>query len=143
MPLAAAWGGPLLKDALSTCATVNCNVVSLAGRTQPLNPFVIQVYAAKDECLRLDVDNASDDLAMTIVSPDPQRAYFNDDDVATASNTPLVKIDPVPVSGWHTVHVNGQSGQSGSVSFRLRYGRYPGGNANCANPTAPADLGGA
>lgn len=133
----AAWAGPLLRDSPSTCSTTNCGTVTLSGQARPLDPFVIQVFAAKDECLRLDVTSASDNLAMSVTSPDPKLTYFNDDDLADSSTTPLVAIDPVPVAGWHTVHINRRNGLSGTVDFQLRYGRYPSGNANCSNPTAP------
>lgn len=131
--LATASASPLLEDPVSACETINCGAMTLPGDVRKQVPFVIQVFAAKGECLRIDVTAASDDLAMNVTSPDPYYSYFNDDRVEGDSR-PLITVDPVDGTGWHTIIINHWDAAEVSASFTLRYGRYPTGNVNCPPP---------
>ncbi len=130
MPFAPGRASSLLTDPLSSCTTINCGAMTLPGNVRQQVPFVVQVFAAEGECLRLDVTMASADLAMVVSSVDPLFYYYNDDR-ATGANRPLLMIDPVDATGWHTVHINHYSGDAIDASFTLRYGRYPAGSVNC------------
>ena len=57
------------------------------------------------------------------------------DDDSGAENNPLIKIDPVPRTGYYTVVVSRYNASAGNVNFILRYGRYNTGNPNCQPPT--------
>jgi hypothetical protein len=109
-----------------------------AGTPTHRLPWTGLVYADQGECLRLHVVDESTDLAMTAVSPLGYTVYRSDDPgVGACPLCPLVKIDPIGSGGWFAVVISSPLGTTADASFRLRIGRYNGGNANCASPTLP------
>jgi hypothetical protein len=138
----AAWAGSYTKDGLTaTCSAPDCLAASIAGEAQRNEPWVWQVSATAGECLRVHVTTAATDLEMALVSSDPAKAaggvnfiWANDNN--GADNKPLIKVDPVPVSGLYVIVVAAK-GTASSNPFVLKYGRYQSGNGNCAGPTQP------
>ena len=129
----AAWAGSVLEDTVSACTAINCLAMSIRGVHQVNEPFVAQVFAKEGECLRLDVDSQTQDLALLVSSPSVNLAGINDDrDFEGDDFRPLIVIDPVPATGWYTVAVSYFDFGPVVGKFILMYGRYPGGNANCA-----------
>jgi hypothetical protein len=107
------------------------------GDTDIVEPWVINVYAGAEDCLRLDVTRPApmtepDDLELVVIAPDGN-VYRNND--RSASNLrPLVKINTFIV-GFYTVRVQLKNLGSRAQAFTLLYGRYNLGNPNCANAT--------
>jgi hypothetical protein len=127
-----AWAGSVLEDTVSACTVINCGAMSIRGVHQANEPFVVQVFAAEGECLRLDVDSQTQDMAMLISSPSVNLAGVNDDrDFDGGDFRPLIFIDPVPATGWYTIAVSYFDLGPLVGKFILKYGRYPGGNLNC------------
>lgn len=137
----------VFKTGQSTCTNkLNCGATAKVSRGlhgQPL-PFVAQVYAEEGGCLRIEVTRANKDLDMLVASPhyvDPGwggQVWANDQDGEDGNfDTPRIVIDPVPVTGFYTVRVNGWSPSQGAGSFDLSMMRYNTGNAvNCNNPNS-------
>jgi hypothetical protein len=92
------------------------------------------VGAIANECVRLETVFADSNLEMVAVSPSGQ--VFRDNN-SGAGDLSLVKIAPAE-SGWYTVQVARSNGTPAAENFGLRYGRYSGGNPNCASPTPPS-----
>ncbi len=132
----AAWAGAQLESTRSTCAPINCAGMTLRGIHQVNEPFMVQVFARAGECLRLDVSTQTADLAMVIIAPSVNFGQVSDDrDVG--DTRPLLALDVLPWTGWYTVLVSPFDVDQTTARFTLEYGRYPGGNANCAPaPTA-------
>jgi hypothetical protein len=127
-----AWAGPQLEDTVSNCMGINCGAISLRGVHQPNEPFLIQVFAAEGECLRLDVVSQTQDTAMLLVTPSVNfGAVVDDRDFAGGDTRPLIVIDPVPTTGWYTVSVSFFDWGPTLAKFVLKYGRYGTGNPNC------------
>jgi hypothetical protein len=132
----AAWAGSQLESTRSTCAPINCAGMTLRGIHQVNEPFVIQVFAREGECLRLDVSTQTEDLAMLIVAPSINFGQVSDDRDA-GDTRPLLALDVLPWTGWYTVAISPYDVGQTTARFTLEYGRYPGGNPNCAPaPTA-------
>jgi len=127
-------GGALFVDGRSGCTTVNCATQKLFGRYEISQPWVAQIYAQANECLRLAVVKQSHDLEMGVFSPDIEENHWVNDD-AGGSFRPLIKIDPTPVAGYYVVALSHVVGSAVKGNFQLLYGRYPSGNPNCTNPT--------
>jgi hypothetical protein len=128
----AAWAGSQLEDTVSNCTGINCGAMALRGVYQTNEPFVVQVFSAEGECLRLDVDAQTQDLAMAVLSPAVNALATNDDrDFAGNDFRPLIYVDPVPATGWYTVLVSYWDWAPTQAKFILKYGRYPTGNPNC------------
>jgi hypothetical protein len=144
----AATGGPLLTASRSTCTGINCGSESLAA-TYELSPsgqaipFIAQIFSSGGECLRVDITALgtappNGDLETVLVSPNG--TTWRNDDGGTCVRCPLVKANtPSGVDGWYTVSISHFAGNGSPTSFRLRYGRYPLGNPNCASPTPAMD----
>jgi hypothetical protein len=132
----AAWAGSQLEDSKSSCSGINCGAMTIRGVHQRDEPFVIQVLAAEGECLRLDVDEQSEDMAMLVIAPSVNYGISSDDrDFDGGDYRPLVNAE-VPWSGWYTVVVSYYALDHLTAKFTLKYGRYPAGNANCQAPVA-------
>jgi hypothetical protein len=97
-------------------------------------PWVAELYARAGECVRFFITLAGFDAELTVISPDG--TVFRDDD-GGGSLRPLVEIGSAPATGWYTVQVATFNGLPALDNFALKYGRYPLGNPNCANPTQP------
>ncbi len=124
---------------IATCSSNNCGSVSESGATlrDPLNgavPFVSQILVGGNECIRLEVFRQTDDLEMTVTTPNG--TVFRDDDSA-GSLRPLVKFVSTQ-AGAYTVTVSRFNGAPVDANFGFFYGRYNGANSNCATPTRPA-----
>lgn len=133
----AAWAGSVFEDAPSACTAINCGAMSIRGIHQANEPFVIQVFAAEGECLRLDVDSQTQDTALLLAGPTVLDAYVADDrDDLGGDFRPLMLYDPIPATGWYTVAVSYWDFGPLVSKFVLKYGRYPGGNPNCVFPAA-------
>jgi hypothetical protein len=127
-----AWAGPVLEDAVNACTGINCAAMSIRGVHLAREPFLVQVYAAEGECLRLDVDVQSQDMALLLAGPTVNLAGVNDDrDFDGGDYRPLLVVDPVPATGWYTVVISYFDVGATVGKFTLKYGRYPGGNPNC------------
>jgi hypothetical protein len=126
----AAWAGSQLEDTVSNCSTINCGAMILRGVHQTNEPFVVQVFSAEGECLRLDVDSQTQDMAMTIVAPAASDGVTVDDR-DDADLRPLFFQDGMPGTGWYTVVIGYFDYAPTQGKFILKYGRYAAGNANC------------
>ncbi len=132
-----AWAGPQLESLRAGCTTINCGGMSIRGIHQRAEPFIVQVFAAVDECLRLDIDEQTEDMALVLISPSVNLAGINDDrDFVGGDFRPLFTLDPVPFTGWYTVVVSYFDLDNRVARFNLRYARYRGGNPNCLPPPA-------
>jgi hypothetical protein len=128
----AAWAGPQLESLRAGCTTINCGGMSIRGIHQRAEPFIAQVFAAAGECLRLDIDEQTEDMALLLISPSVNFAGLNDDrDFDGGDFRPLFGLDPVPFTGWYTVVVSYFDLDNRVARFNLRYARYRGGNPNC------------
>ena len=140
MTTTAAWAGSQIESILSTCGTINCAGETIRGTHQATEPFVSQVFARAGECLRLDVTQQTADTALRVVGPTVVFTRSNTNREAGDSR-PLLKLDDLPSTGWYTILVSLQGAGNTVVGFTLDYGRYPGGNANCAGAATAADGG--
>ena len=127
---------------LDTGAGINAGAVRVDGAvfSTPSGealPWNVTVFAGAGECLRLDVrgGDATQDLELVVVSPEGT-VYTNDNRVPNDPN-PAVRIARAPSGGWYTVRVANANGLAIAGRFMLFYGRYVGGNANCAGGTLP------
>ena len=131
----AAWAGTQLEDAISNCNAINCGAMTFRGVHQTNEPFVVQVFAAEGECLRLDVVTETADTSLIILSP-AVLAFGGNDDREPTDTRPLFFDDPMPATGWYTVAISYWDWAPTTAKFILKYGRYPTGNPNC--PVVPA-----
>jgi hypothetical protein len=129
---ASASAGSQIVSMVSTCSTINCDGATIRGTHQATEPFVSQIFARAGECLRLDVTEATADAALRVVGPSVTFTAGSSQRSA-ADTRPLLRLDNLASTGWYTVLVSLQGNGSGVVRFRLDYGRYPGGNVNCAS----------
>ena len=131
----AAWAGSQIEARLSTCSTINCAGETIRGTHQATEPFVSQVFARAGECLRFDVSDETADTALRVVGPTVNVTFGNNNREA-GDTRPLLRLNNLAATGWYTVLVSLQSGGNTVVRFKLDYGRYPGGNANCTGPVS-------
>lgn len=136
--------GALLWTPASSCTTNNCGAMAFYGTvvnaTDSLGenvPFVMQVWGAPGQCLKLWTDWQEADLELVVVSPSGA-VWRNDDAVIPGcSNCSLLKI-ATTTRGLYTVHVNHWSGVAGTYDFRLWMARYTStSNPNCSGANAP------
>lgn len=133
-----AWAGSQIEDTTSACTGINCGAMALRGVVQTNEPFVIQVFAAEGECLRLDIDSQTQDLTMLVAFPSVNFGSISDDrDFEGGDYRPLIQLDPLPWTGWYTVAVSYWDLANTSGKFILKYGRYPTGNPNCVGSVVP------
>jgi hypothetical protein len=128
-----------LKTPLQTCTIGDCGATVLRGQINRTDrccgffglavPFVTQVYAGKNECLRLHVANqAALNTVMVAVAPGTRRAWRGD----------VLKIKTNDnEEGWFTVQVSQATGTATNGEFVLKYSRYAAANPNCASATPP------
>ncbi len=146
------WAGTELIAPSSTSTARNGGAASVTGSTISMSgrahPWVAQIYAPANRCLRLEVTSTSPltDLGILLSAPNPSshpaapiRFAWVDDDGGGLSggclNCPLIKA-AVLKSGWYTVTINHWQGGAFNSDFVLRYAHYPVGIAtNCPTPT--------
>jgi hypothetical protein len=133
-----AWAGSQIESRVSSCSATNCAGETIRATHQASEPFVTQIFARAGECLRLDVTQQSADVAILVGAPTPPFGVSSDDRDGATDTRPLLMLDALPWTGWYTVIVGYEDVGNAVVRFRLDYGRYPGGNANCAAPAAAA-----
>jgi hypothetical protein len=140
----------------ATCTTINCGGIvmngtlnahqwNLSGGSTTAIPhtgagsWVMLVRAGLHECLRLDILSQGTYTELVVVSPSAViwRNSARGTSATGCAQCPLVKIASTSQSGYYVVQVNHRSGTPSNSPFKLAYGRYNTGNANCANPTAP------
>jgi hypothetical protein len=137
-----AWAGPLIFDGLDNCTALNCNAVFLNGISQKNAfgdsvPFVVQLFADVNECMRLDITSESADVEIVLVSP--SGATWRNDDFNGLRPLITARAD---VKGYYTVQINAFNGNQSINTlqlFTLAYGLY-GLNTpnNCPVPRAPS-----
>jgi len=138
-----------LKTPLQSCTTANCGATLLYGRINKSDrccgfqlsmPWVAQLYANKNECLRLHVTGqTAANTEMVAIAPGTQRAWRNDSsNIQPCPTCPLLKIRTnANEEGWFLVQVNQSAGARQDAEFVLRYARYAATNPNCSAPTPP------
>jgi len=144
LALSTAGAGPLIFDGLDNCTTLNCGAVVLNGISQrnafgDSVPFVAQVFADVNQCMRLDVTSQTADMEIVLVSPSG-RVWRNDD---ANGDRPLIKARG-DAKGYYTLQINFFNGipSVNSVQlFTLAYGLYvPGTPNNCPSLTSPSSI---
>src|SRR5688572_23123717 len=100
MLLGAAASSANATEIFTSNATIGGTVFSFGPSARP---WVAQVFAAANECLRLDVTTQFTDLEIVAVAPNG--SVFRNDDRAAGDNRPLVNIRPTPNNGWYTVSI--------------------------------------
>ncbi len=136
--------GSLISDAKNTCTTALCGAQTISGTVGAVvkpgttldlvtAPFVIEVYAQPNDCLRLEVTVMEDDLAMTLVAPSIFGVWQDDD--SGGLNKPRIEVNGLPSAGWYTLTVSIWDGFPIDADFTLKYGRYNLDNPNCSSPT--------
>jgi hypothetical protein len=142
-----AFAGPAIQiPTTQTCTGTNCgarlmSAVYLYDQFGNADPFILQVFAYANECLRIDVTAQDADLEAVVIAPNGW-VYRNDDRSPGIDFRPLVRIASTPVRGWYTLQISKYNGVSPSANFTFYYGRYNGGNPNCSGATpamAPDD----
>jgi hypothetical protein len=136
--VSSAWAGPQLESPKSNCLGTNCSGMTIRGIHYDNNPFIVQVYARANECLRLDVSSQTEDMAMLLATPSVNFGMVSDDREFPGDLRPLIVMDPVPITGWYTVSVSYFELEDIDGRFTLEYGRYGSGNPNCQAPAATA-----
>jgi hypothetical protein len=135
-----AWAGPQVFDTKDTCTTINCNAATYTGTYEGTfdgnaQPFILQIFAQRNECVRLAVTQQQNDLEMVLISPNG--AVWRNDNSGGTPN-PLIKARTgSSPDGWYTLQIsqfNGLSSNTG-FDFTLKYGRYNADNLNCNSPT--------
>jgi hypothetical protein len=132
-----------LSTVRQTCTTANCGATVLYGRLNKSDrccgfdnltlPWIVQVYAAAGECLRLHVTQKTGNVELVAIAPGSHRAWRNG-----AAAGPLLKIRTAQgEAGWFLVQVNDAAGDPRDSNFTLRYARYAATNPNCNAPSAP------
>jgi hypothetical protein len=132
---------PIFDPSTHTCSGRNCSAIVLGGTVNGFKasavPWVIEVFAAAHECLRLEVTSQEVDLEMRVIAPDAGKNWSSDDSsLAPCPLCPLVAVNNTPQNGWYTVHIGEFGGASVQANFTLAYGRYNRNNANCAAPAS-------
>jgi hypothetical protein len=138
-----------LKTPLQSCTAPNCGATLLYGRINKSDrccgfqlsmPWVAQLYANKNECLRLHVTaQGSANTELVAIAPGTQRAWRNDNsNIQPCPTCPLLKIrTSANEEGWFVVQVNESTGRRQDSEFLLRYARYPASNPNCSAHNGP------
>jgi hypothetical protein len=145
---AVASGQNIFDDTLASCTGNNCSSLRIPGTVfsfaASAGQFVFSAFANVGECVRFDLispPHPAPDMETVVISPDGT-VFRNDDRNGALDRRPLVKIASAPKNGWYTVRVGQFAGDAVETNVVMLYGRYPGGNPNCATPTLPAAIGG-
>jgi hypothetical protein len=145
--LGVGFGGPataateIIDSEFQTCTEINCSQTSIAGVVDRAGnrtvPWTAKFLAVKDACLRLEMTFIREavNLEMTVVAPNPNFRYRDDQGGTACPHCALVKISPAPQTGYYTVVVSSANGAPVATDFHLQFGQYAPGNPNCTNPT--------
>jgi hypothetical protein len=132
-----AFAGSLIRDFLDG-PSVLIRGQYLGTSDHGVNPFVVQVYAGRGECLRLQVTRVSSgNLEMGVFSPDIEERHYVDDN-SGGGTFPSIIIDPTPVHGWYIVAVSEFVGAAVDIDFDISYGRHTSGSSVCQPVTPPS-----
>lgn len=137
-------GSRIWDNTSSTCGSINCSSLTIPGTvTNPASnndPFEIQVYAAANQCLRLEVTQSVQNIDLEMVVRAPNGSIYRNDDGSGGGvfANPVVKINGTPNAGWYSVSINHWLGTASYADFVMLYGRYNVNNINCSGATAPA-----
>lgn len=132
----------------ATCTTLNCAASTIQGRFGKSErccgfanyslPWVANVFAGANECLRLHVTSQSTDSEMVVLSPAGTDVWRSNNGGGTCPTCPQLRIfTGVAQAGWYTVQIGQPDGVGLEGTFVLRYGRYPSTNPNCGRFSAP------
>jgi hypothetical protein len=142
-PALASGQSSIFDDTVSTCTGANCSSLRIPGTVHAFgssaNAFTINAFASAGECVRFDLispPHPAPDMELVVVAPNGT-VFRNDDRNGALDRRPLAKIGSAPNNGWYTVHIAQFAGVATETNFVLLYGRYAGGNPNCATPTPP------
>lgn len=114
------------------------SVMTFNGTTETtannnVDPFVVQLFSAGNECLRIAVTSQGTDLEATLVSPDGRT--WRDDD-GNGSLRPLVKAITV-TRGWHILRLSHYNGAAVNADFTVQVLRTTSTNLQCSPPSSP------
>jgi hypothetical protein len=127
-----AGGGPaaatnMFSDNPKSCGTLNCNSLRIKGTVllsgNHALPWVAQIAARRDECLRIDVTAQGTDLEAVLIAPDGSRIWRNDNR-SSSDLKPLIITYAVPQYGWYTLQLSHAAGSPVNADFTLYFGRY-------------------
>jgi hypothetical protein len=129
---APALAGPKLFAYLGSSITFNGTTETTANDN--VDPFVVELFSAGRECLRIAVTAQGTDLEATLVAPDG--ITWRDDD-GGGSLRPLIKAITT-VRGWHILRLSHFAGQAVNADFTVNVARLASGDASCSGATQPA-----
>ena len=131
MTAQSAWAGPKLVPLFGTTFRVN----GLVGDSSNGNrdPFVVQVFSAGNECLRIAGVSQNADLEATLISP-TGRTWQDDD--SNGLNRPLIKAI-TDVRGWYTFEMSHFSTGVVNADFSVDLLRVAPSSSLCNPPTSP------
>ena len=130
---APAVAGPKIFSFFGSTMTINGTTETTANGN--VDPFMVEVFAGANECLRIAVTFQGADLEATLVSPDGRT--WRDDD-SGGGNRPLVKAITVS-RGWHVLRISHFAGSAVNSDFTAQIFRGASNNALCSPPT-PASI---
>jgi hypothetical protein len=150
VPTATLWATPIFDPLTNTCTTLNCGAVRIDGVVRlaraanetaggEVRPWVMEIFANPNQCLRAHVIAQDADLEAVLVAPNGN-VFRNDDSGLTGCLTcPLLKVNPTPGPnrGFYTLQISHFAGSPVTANFVLMYGLYNLGNPNCSAPTLP------
>jgi hypothetical protein len=129
-----AWAGPKLVPLFGTTFRVNGLVSDSSNQNR--DPFVVQLFSAGNECLRIAGISQDADVEATLTSPTGR--VWQDDD-GNGANRPLIKAI-TDVRGWYTFQVSHFSTAVINADFSVDLLRVASTNALCNPPTGPRAL---
>jgi hypothetical protein len=129
---APAFAGPKLFAYLGSTMTFNGTTETTANNN--VDPFVVELFSAGQECLRIAVTAQGTDLEATLVAPDG--VTWRDDD-SGGSLRPLIKAITT-TRGWHILRLSHFAGQAVNADFTVNVARLASGDVSCSGATPPA-----
>jgi hypothetical protein len=129
-----AFAGPKLFAYLNNSFVANGTTETNAFGN--VDPFVVELFSAGDECLRIAVNQQEVDLEATLVAPDGRT--WRDDD-SNGSTRPLIKALTTK-RGWHILRVSHFLGSSVHSDFTFQVWRAPANSALCSGATPPISI---
>lgn len=127
-----AWAGPKLVPLFGTTFRVNGLVGDSSNQNR--DPFVVQLFSAGNECLRIAGISQGADLEATLTSPTGR--VWQDDD-GNGLQRPLIKAI-TDVRGWYTFQVSHFSTSVVNVDFSVDLLRTSSTSSLCTPATGPS-----